>query len=1552
MFRTRTRRLALTRRGAALVTVIALLTLFAIAGLSFALYAGSAATGSRIGREAEDKKAVDMPDSASAANAAIRHVIFPVNDSDVTSLMSAFRGHSLAETMYGYNRTGGNDLAYNGIGPFQQSLVIPGIALPIPRSQVINFSLWQGPAGNVIVDAEYVIPATATENVRVGAAATNPTMPAGSVYVGKNANYTYVDRNNVMLAMINPITGEVLVPSGHRHNLFNATSATPPPVTMRLAPPVSVSPLGGNNGLPAASDDWLTPEGRFRILRPRPADHVFNGTTEFPYCPPNPDGTYTGDVQNQRYTDGRQRNDSFWMMTTPDVYTWRGKRIMPLVAPLIIPLDGRVNVNVAGNNRGTGGTHGSNQGFGPWEVNLANVIPTNSATVIANRHGGAAVSAPRGTPTVTNKFFHPDPIETALQLRPYDRSRVDWDGGGSVSRMALPTGFTSDPVWPNATSGTPGPYDNSAQLGAATETPNHPGLYMPYQWDPFTVVSTFGTAPGTFPLSDYKQLARYSGRPGLYNGSVLGRNYSDLNSELTGDLTPNGPGDLVNVYRSLITPVSNTRKVHGLAPNFLDDSVTLSSTGGAVPSLVPTLPGGTAPPILNVTPGVGATAFAKDGSSNNVRNLRAALSSVNLNRPLADYRGSTVAERAASLSDTNIVNAATAWADRLVLARDIFQRLVIVSGGKVAFTNGVMYLPQPTGMAAPPYQIDDGVNPVVPVTQGEYDALRWLAQLAANIVDYIDNDDINTPYVWNPDPAAPISGNPYDAGNFAASPVIDNRVVFGTEKPRLSINEVYAEIANIQTEAAGGADTTGNEVRFFIEVLNSGNTESSTTNPIPQNAPLRYPGGGTPYSVYQIEIHTNGAGPGGAASTLAQPGNVTGFVAGAFRTATITPTVVATAAAVASADAVEPNNGNYTATVAARNGFAVIGPALTDPPPFAMDPAFTPNTSNAASVHSLMLQKLDEGGGVDALRYNTGVSVTEATFMGAGANSFATLNANRHAVLLRRLANPYLPASATNPYITVDYAARVYINDSIRVFSNGAGMSVVRTGGAPAPTTKFGTGRVGPYTGDESADPWTLGTTFNTSLTVRQQNAPGGVATGTQHSLFRHNGTTDTAPAASEATLRFPYAWLTHLDRRLVNQMELLHVSGFAAHHLTHAFAIPTAAGEPAQNRHEFLQVSSSTNAPLYRALETLSVKPWGHGLVDGGRVPGKVNVNMIWDQRVLQAILDGRAAAAGGPNYMLDTDVTTIWTNMTNAVSPNARTPGFPVVGLTRDEDPSIVTNPTPDRPIRGLGQPVFSVDMSVNAALPNGSGQADTILGRGFAIGQTNPYLAAEPLRKAHNNLTTTSDSYLMLMTVGWFEVRNTGTISVTNPPKLGKEVYDRVPGDMRVQYSGVIDRTNLATSLTSTGVETGVQAGPQLLWTTELATPPTATTTPNEYYVQFLATGGSPTTAQIHYDGQTINFATGMNIRLGMGTNAETISITGLGATIAGPVTLDAYNPTTGLATVRFTSLTVPTVRSPGDPVTGNAKFMSPGPQPSFDVRLPSSRGVVRYWTQIPP
>ena len=97
---------------------------------------------------------------------------------------------------------------------------------------------------------------------------------------------------------------------------------------------------------------------------------------------PLPDPAGGGDVKNLVGSPGN--NDSIWMdlgypvMTTPD-----GRIFKPLFAPLIMDLDNRVNVNVHGNVRGSGTglslhhapipTHRSNQGWGPWEVNLGMV---------------------------------------------------------------------------------------------------------------------------------------------------------------------------------------------------------------------------------------------------------------------------------------------------------------------------------------------------------------------------------------------------------------------------------------------------------------------------------------------------------------------------------------------------------------------------------------------------------------------------------------------------------------------------------------------------------------------------------------------------------------------------------------------------------------------------------------------------------------------------------------------------------------------------------------------------------------------------------------------------------------------------------------------------------------------------------------------------------------------------------------------------------------------------------------------------------------------------
>src|SRR5262245_57486019 len=113
MLRSRTQT-SLPRRGVILVVVLALLTLFAMVGLAFLLYADAAATSSRLRREAESASRADAEPELLLAHF-LGQLVYDTPD-DESGVTSALRGHSLARSMYGFSDGGYDQTPFNGTG--------------------------------------------------------------------------------------------------------------------------------------------------------------------------------------------------------------------------------------------------------------------------------------------------------------------------------------------------------------------------------------------------------------------------------------------------------------------------------------------------------------------------------------------------------------------------------------------------------------------------------------------------------------------------------------------------------------------------------------------------------------------------------------------------------------------------------------------------------------------------------------------------------------------------------------------------------------------------------------------------------------------------------------------------------------------------------------------------------------------------------------------------------------------------------------------------------------------------------------------------------------------------------------------------------------------------------------------------------------------------------------------------------------------------------------------------------------------------------------------
>jgi hypothetical protein len=385
---------------------------------------------------------------------------------------------------------------------------------------------------------------------------TDPSQPPGPYPGGVNAPYTYPDANNLFLAAVRA-DGSVLLPSFHRPWLGMDTMDPANPAFWKWKSNTDQS-SGSGQGRPMP---WL----KYQTLRPRPADH--------PDFPPPEDG---GDVKNLVGSPGTLipgtsppqfwANDSIWIdLGFPVLTDAQGLRYKPLFAPLIVDLDNRVNLNVTGNARGAGGSHASQQGWGPWVMNPGHVLdhPANeSANLLVGTAGQAGRYGANQQPGAGG--FAP-----GLGTVPHFYARADFDAvnesGAGVATGGLqlpgPGSFSCFPSFP------PGYGD-----GSAPERWNHPLGYNYFR--PSGDDSFFGWANLEAPL-----------RYGDTGSQALASHLFRLARGNFGDTSSPSAAQAAARRRNLVTTHSFDLDRAGVAPGIWDPGQQpYASTSGPSPT--------------------------------------------------------------------------------------------------------------------------------------------------------------------------------------------------------------------------------------------------------------------------------------------------------------------------------------------------------------------------------------------------------------------------------------------------------------------------------------------------------------------------------------------------------------------------------------------------------------------------------------------------------------------------------------------------------------------------------------------------------------------------------------------------------------------------------------------------------------------------------------------------------------------------------------------------------------------------------------------------------
>jgi hypothetical protein len=677
---------------------------------------------------------------------------------------------------------------------------------------------------------------------------------------------------------------------------------------------------------------------------------------------------------------------------------------------------------------------------------------------------------------------------------------------------------------------------------------------------------------------------------------------------------------------------------------------------------------------------------------------------------------------------------------------------------------------------------------------GEIDALRYLAQLAVNIVDYIDYDDISTPFNWGQFGNAAFQNDP----GVVASPW-----VFGTEIPKVLINEAYAEYRENQAIdvqgfgsgiAVNAKKATFYEIDVWAELINPHFADvtmldggAPRLHMYPTNAAQPVTG----YPVYQLQLVNDQRILVDSNQGMHVPSNTMGTVPASNNVGgTLSPGIVGTVgqefqftpsgiAGLVDTSVINPLGGNFsTPTFGPSNaGFYLVGPK-----------------DQQGNVVTLPIVTTAPNPPVPGATVTAKGMSYQLPVTAANPNPTPPLPA----LVLQRLAIPYAPpnpnpantATPYNPYITVDYFNISLINPGV-THTGVAGNAGKVT--PPTPPLRQSVGRVEPFAG----------------ATTQPQNViwpNNGILNQVQHTFYQQNvrtgpGVVNSANAATwplaPAPGNYPaFNWLPHMDRQLVSPMELLQVSGYRPHELTQQFNFGNNLGS-----HQAPWLSQASR--LYRFFEFTQTHPRQAGTAGQLRVPGKLNINNVWDFATFQALCD---AQAGAGYHFSAADVQNIWNNLIAIRNPDTET-------LTELSSTGTLTTVPGENYPSGRSQWFMPLSAGWTAAgdtqypralgYANGLGIGNTLLQPFGAItpipnrlleapgdsAATHPYQRYELLNKIFNNLTTRSNCFAVWCTLGFFEVNQ---VDATGRIYLGQELGRAENKHVRHRMFAIVDRS----------------------------------------------------------------------------------------------------------------------------------------------------------------